>query len=237
MIFDITTETALEHISQHQTDPSIKVKSAKESYWKSMNNEMKISQLDYDWTFTPMNFPHFKEIGERGEKDSSNNNFNENQNQKMELEVEMKNENNNENKELINYKRLKMRNEPILWFDQCILWEDELADNGIAQLSIKCRVMSFGFLILIRHFLRVDSVTTRSMETRIYHEFEGENRDYLIMEKQEKRHDYPDSIPSSIITNNMEKSRVTQEERNDIDKICHEMCNIINFNSKKYKIN
>ena len=31
--------------------------------------------------------------------------------------------------------------EPILFYDEVILYEDELADNGLAQLTAKVRVM------------------------------------------------------------------------------------------------
>ena len=43
-----------------------------------------------------------------------------------------------------------MRRDPILFFDQVILYEDELADNGIATLDVK--VVCIQILILIYHF-------------------------------------------------------------------------------------
>ncbi|KAJ1959188.1 Tap42 interacting protein [Dispira parvispora] len=70
----------------------------------------------------------------------------------------------------INYDRLKLQ-EPILFFDDFILYEDELADNGISLVNVKVRVMSFGFFILQRFYLRVDGVAFRLFDTRVYHEF------------------------------------------------------------------
>ncbi|CAG8457916.1 14424_t:CDS:2 [Funneliformis caledonium] len=62
--------------------------------------------------------------------------------------------------------------EDILFYDEMILFEDELADNGTAMLNVKIRVMPSGFFILQRFFLRVDEVLFRMNDTRVYHEFE-----------------------------------------------------------------
>ncbi|KAI9593744.1 TIP41-like family-domain-containing protein [Syncephalis fuscata] len=64
----------------------------------------------------------------------------------------------------IDYERLKQR-EHIHFFDQVILFEDELADNGTALLDVKVRVMPSGFFILQRFFMRVDGVLLRMNET------------------------------------------------------------------------
>ncbi|KAJ1974928.1 Tap42 interacting protein [Dimargaris verticillata] len=70
----------------------------------------------------------------------------------------------------IDYEKLKVP-EPILFFDDIVLYEDELADNGAALLNIKVRVMPSGFFVLQRFFLRVDGVLCRIFDTRVYHEF------------------------------------------------------------------
>lgn len=72
----------------------------------------------------------------------------------------------------IDYERLKQR-DPILFFKEIILFEDELHDNGIAKCSVKMRVMGFGFFILCRYFLRVDDLIVRIKDTRLYHEFQN----------------------------------------------------------------
>ncbi|EMC93147.1 hypothetical protein BAUCODRAFT_158903 [Baudoinia panamericana UAMH 10762] len=63
---------------------------------------------------------------------------------------------------------LLSRPDPILFFDTVDLYEDELADNGIALLSVKLRVMPERLLILSRFFLRLDGVIVRIRDTRVY---------------------------------------------------------------------
>lgn len=66
---------------------------------------------------------------------------------------------------------LLSRPDPILFFDSVDLYEDELADNGIALLSVKIRVMPERLLVLSRFFLRLDGVVVRLRDTRVYVEF------------------------------------------------------------------
>ncbi|KAI8346314.1 TIP41-like protein [Mortierella sp. GBAus27b] len=63
------------------------------------------------------------------------------------------------------------RPDPILFYNENILFEDELADNGTAILSTKVRVMPSCFFILLRFFLRVDDVLFKIHDTRVYHRF------------------------------------------------------------------
>ena len=72
---------------------------------------------------------------------------------------------------------------PILWSCHSILYEDELSDNGMSQLLVRCRVMPKCYLILLRFWLRVDNVIIRVNDTRIYHEF-GQN--YILRHYQER---------------------------------------------------
>lgn len=72
----------------------------------------------------------------------------------------------------IDLEKLKQR-ETIHFYQDLILFEDELHDNGIAKLSVKIRVMSSGFFILARFFLRVDNVLVRMNDTRLHHEFKN----------------------------------------------------------------
>ncbi|RKP27736.1 TIP41-like family-domain-containing protein [Syncephalis pseudoplumigaleata] len=83
----------------------------------------------------------------------------------------------------IDYERLKQR-EPIHFFDQVVLFEDELADNGTAMLDVKVAMMPSGFFILQRFFMRVDGVLLRMHETRIYHAFDEATilREYTVRE-------------------------------------------------------
>ncbi|RKP39720.1 TIP41-like family-domain-containing protein [Dimargaris cristalligena] len=70
----------------------------------------------------------------------------------------------------IDYEKLKQK-EPILFFEDIVLYEDELADNGVSLLNVKVRVMPSGFFVLQRFLMRVDGVVFRLFDTRVYHEF------------------------------------------------------------------
>uniref|UniRef100_A0A8C4NCP0 TIP41-like protein n=1 Tax=Eptatretus burgeri TaxID=7764 RepID=A0A8C4NCP0_EPTBU len=72
-----------------------------------------------------------------------------------------------------------MNREPILFFEDVVLFEDELHDHGISILSVKVRVMPSGFFLLLRFFLRVDGVVIRVNDTRIYHQADTS---YLLRE-------------------------------------------------------
>ncbi|CEG79445.1 hypothetical protein CU097_010565 [Rhizopus azygosporus] len=89
---------------------------------------------------------------------------------------------------MINIERLK-RPEPILFYDENILYEDELADNGTAMLTIRLRVMPSCFLVLQRFFMRVDNVLFRINDTRLYHEF---GNPYFIREYTSKEAHFND---------------------------------------------
>lgn len=75
--------------------------------------------------------------------------------------------------------------DPILFFDDVCLYEDELGDNGIVNLSIKVRVMPERMLLLLRMFLRVDDVIFRIRDTRVFIEFsEGVViREHIVQEQ------------------------------------------------------
>lgn len=66
---------------------------------------------------------------------------------------------------------LLQRHDPVHWFDDVILFEDELHDNGISSLSVKVRVMPTFWLILLRGWLRVDNVMVRVKDTRLFYAF------------------------------------------------------------------
>ena len=66
---------------------------------------------------------------------------------------------------------LLKRPDPILFFDEVVLYEDEMADNGITMLSCKIRVMPDRLLLLSRFFMRLDNVLFRLRDTRVFVEF------------------------------------------------------------------
>ncbi|KAI0258487.1 type 2A phosphatase activator TIP41 [Gloeopeniophorella convolvens] len=63
------------------------------------------------------------------------------------------------------------RPDPILFYAEIPLFEDELHDNGASHLLIRIRVMPTCIFILSRFTLRVDNVLFRAHDTRIYHSF------------------------------------------------------------------
>ena len=82
---------------------------------------------------------------------------------------------------------LLKRPDPILFFDKVMLYEDEMADNGITMLSCKIRVMPQRMLLLCRFFMRLDNVLVRIRDTRLYIDFvQGE----VIREYQAKEEKY-----------------------------------------------
>jgi len=128
----------------------------------------------YDWTFTPSNYKGFL-LSEDNKKD---------------LEI-------NATNEKIDYERLKIQ-EKIVFFDEIILYEDELDDNGIAKLSIKIRAMPSGFFVLQRFFLRVDDTLIRVIDTRLYHDI---TKSYVLREYSERESRTKDlNVPAEMFT-------------------------------------
>ncbi len=80
--------------------------------------------------------------------------------------------------------QLLMNGEKIDWFSNMTLFEDELADNGLSNLTVMSRVMKSCFLIRMRFYLRVDNVLLRVYDTRFFHDFTKNYllRDYEIRE-------------------------------------------------------
>uniref|UniRef100_A0A158PK15 TIP41-like protein n=1 Tax=Angiostrongylus costaricensis TaxID=334426 RepID=A0A158PK15_ANGCS len=99
--------------------------------------------------------------------------------------------------EAIDLERLK-RQEPIGFYSQVTLYEDELADHGTAQMSVRLRVMPGFFFVLMRFYLRIDRVIVRVCDTRVV----GDNdKDYVIREwslREAKVADL-DHLPSEVL--------------------------------------
>lgn len=104
-----------------------------------------------------------------------------------------------ETDERIDVNKLKVKEE-ILFYDDVTLYEDELADHGTAQYSVKVRVMPKSLFILARYYLRVDGVLARINDTRVYYEL---NKRYLLREytnREAKLSSLP-PLPVSILVN------------------------------------
>jgi type 2A phosphatase activator TIP41 len=78
---------------------------------------------------------------------------------------------------------LLKRPDPILFFEEVVLYESELDDNGISIVSCKIRVMPDRMLLLCRLFMRLDNVLVRIRDTRIYVDF---NTGKIIRDYTEK---------------------------------------------------
>ena len=76
--------------------------------------------------------------------------------------------------------------DPIIFFDEVMLYEDEMADNGITLLSCKVRVMPARLLLLSRFFMRLDNVLVRIRDTRVYVDFATREviREYVAKEEK-----------------------------------------------------
>ncbi|TDZ60709.1 TIP41-like protein [Colletotrichum trifolii] len=79
---------------------------------------------------------------------------------------------------------LLKRRDPILFFDEVMLYESELDDNGISVFSVKVRVHEKRMLLLCRLFMRLDNVLVRIRDTRVYVDFETDEviREYSAKE-------------------------------------------------------
>lgn len=85
--------------------------------------------------------------------------------------------------------------DPILFYDDMVLYEDELGDNGISIVNVKIRVMNERLLLLSRFFLRVDDVLFRVYDTRVYIEFD---EDLIIREYKEHELDYQSVLANYV---------------------------------------
>ncbi|ORY85006.1 TIP41-like family-domain-containing protein [Protomyces lactucae-debilis] len=81
---------------------------------------------------------------------------------------------------------LLKRQDPILLYDEVVLYEDELADNGTSLFSIRVRVMPDRLLVLARFFLRLDGVLFRIRDTRLFCELADGKvlREYVSREEE-----------------------------------------------------
>ncbi|KAK4749942.1 hypothetical protein SAY87_027391 [Trapa incisa] len=70
--------------------------------------------------------------------------------------------------------------EPILFYDEVILYEDELADNGVSLLTVKVRVMPSCWFLLLRFWLRVDGVLMRLRDTRMHCIFQDNEKSFIL---------------------------------------------------------
>lgn len=79
----------------------------------------------------------------------------------------------------INMEMLRRKDQPILFFDEILLYQDDLEDCGESAFDVKVRVMPACWFVLARLFTRVDGGRLIMRETRLFHEF---GQDRVVME-------------------------------------------------------
>jgi TIP41-like family len=75
----------------------------------------------------------------------------------------------------LNLALLQDKSQPILYYDDIELYEDDLHDNGIVNFSVKIRLMTKCLYILSRLWCRVDGAWLRCRETRIFVEWSNDH--------------------------------------------------------------
>ncbi|XP_010547972.1 PREDICTED: TIP41-like protein [Tarenaya hassleriana] len=133
--------------------PPVEVPAA--AQWKFRSKPSQQVILDYDYTFTT---PYSgSEVISKGEEKQG-------ADADLDGETGLRWEN---CEERIDLAALSLK-EPILFYDEVVLYEDELADNGVSLLTVKVRVMPTSWFLLLRFWLRVDGVLMRLRDTRMH---------------------------------------------------------------------
>jgi type 2A phosphatase activator TIP41 len=158
--------------------PDVKV--LHENHWKNLKmprNDIEKIEAKSDWTFSSTYMGNFSCINKCDIKSLyKNENFE---------DKTFKNEINNNLQ--IPFEKLGPTN-PIIHYEEMNFYEDELNDNGICQTKIRFRIMDDCFYGILRSYLRVDNVTIRNMDTRIFHEF-GKNNIIRIFSVKDMSYD------------------------------------------------
>ena len=76
---------------------------------------------------------------------------------------------------------------PILWNNEIVLYEDELEDCGGSKFYVRVRAMADCWFALVRFYCRVDGVLVRIYDTRIFHDY---TTNELLREFQVKESTY-----------------------------------------------
>lgn len=98
---------AVKTVSKSADSVPIRIAASHADFWRQRSQSEVI--FDYDWTYTPQSYHGAI--------------YENNQDTPCSLEID--------------YNRLKQQDEPILFFEENILYEDELGDNGISIISVK----------------------------------------------------------------------------------------------------
>ncbi len=139
----IDAREAILRVEKRSPD-GVKIVYGKDEYWQEKQKSVK-RELDYDWTYAS--------------RHSGTVNYNSDF---------------SETTLAIDYEQLKREEgRDVIFYDENVLYEDEMGDNGTSVFSVKTRLMNYGILALIRCFIRVDNVIYKSIETRYYIDFDA----------------------------------------------------------------
>lgn len=111
---------------------------------------------------------------------------------------------------------LLKRRDPILFFDEVVLFESELDDNGVSVFSCKMRVMEQRMLLLCRLYMRLDGVVIRVRDTRVYVDFD---KDEVIREYTAKEDNY-ENVTRALRMSGLHPDAVTAAFR-DANQVAH----------------
>ena len=100
---------------------------------------------------------------------------------------------------------LSQTNVPILFYDEIILYQDDLDDCGESTLDIKIRVMPDCWFVLKRLFIRVDDVKVRIRDCRLFHKF-GEPLVHMEVTWKEASLPLPQHIQTVLIKSALQSS-------------------------------
>uniref|UniRef100_A0A2P2JKA8 TIP41-like protein n=1 Tax=Rhizophora mucronata TaxID=61149 RepID=A0A2P2JKA8_RHIMU len=147
--------------------PPVEVPAA--AKWKFRSNPFQQVIIDYDYTFTTP-YCGSETVQIETEKNENEENFGVGSSPSWEDCTEQ-----------IDVVALTTK-EPILFYDEVVLYEDELADNGVSLLTVKVRVMPSCWFVLLRFWLRVDGVLMRLRDTRMHCIFGGSTNPVILRE-------------------------------------------------------
>ena len=85
----------------------------------------------------------------------------------------------------IDYNLLRQQNVPILFYDEIVLYQDDLEDCGDVIFDAKIRVMPSCWYILSRFFVRVDGSIVRIRDVRMFHRF-GDSKIHMEVSWKEQ---------------------------------------------------
>ncbi|KAG8166289.1 hypothetical protein KVR01_004841 [Diaporthe batatas] len=111
---------------------------------------------------------------------------------------------------------LLKRRDPILFFDEVVLFESELDDNGVSVLSCKLRVMEQRMLLLCRLYMRLDGVVVRVRDTRVYVDFETDE----VIREYTAKEDNHENVTRALRMSGLHPDAVTAAFR-DANQVAH----------------